>query len=148
MTEFVSTNARTFARPPGDWNISDWNSPKLWFDGSPQTMTADYILEGVTGASGHVDEPYLVMTPRPDLLLPAYYNGRNLAESYYLSIRSLELAEYRHRRSLVFARESRSGQWFVVCSQWPRLLLATHYSPLTTDRSPRASTSPVPWPPA
>lgn len=88
-TEFVSTNARTFERPPDDWNISDWNSPKLWFDGSPQTMTADYILEGATGASGHVDEPYLMMTPRPDFVLPAYYNGRNLAESFYLGIRGL-----------------------------------------------------------
>jgi uncharacterized protein (TIGR03790 family) len=89
MTEFVSTNARTFARPPNNWNISDWNSKKLWFAGSPQTMTADYILEGVTGTSGHTDEPYLAMTPRPDILLPAYYSGRNLAESYYLAIRAL-----------------------------------------------------------
>ncbi len=89
MTEYVSTNARTFNRPPQDWNISDWKSPRLWFAGSPQTMTGDYVLEGVTGASGHVDEPYLIMTPRPDLLLPAYYNGRNLAESYYLAIRGL-----------------------------------------------------------
>jgi uncharacterized protein (TIGR03790 family) len=89
MTEYVSTNARTFARPPENWEISDWNSPKLWFASSPQTMTADYIQEGVTGASGHVDEPYLIMCPRPDFLLPAYYKGRNLAESYYLAIRSL-----------------------------------------------------------
>jgi len=89
MTEYVSSDGRTFARPPENWNISDWGSPKLWFVGSPQTMTADYILEGVTGASGHVDEPYLSMCPRPDFLLPAYYNGRNLAESYYLAIRSL-----------------------------------------------------------
>jgi uncharacterized protein (TIGR03790 family) len=89
MTEFVSTNARTFARPPDNWNISDWKSEKLWFVGSPQTMTADYILEGVTGASGHTDEPYLAMTPRPEILLPAYYSGRNLAESYYLAIRAL-----------------------------------------------------------
>ncbi len=89
MTEFVSTNARTFARPPDNWNISDWKSEKLWFASSPQTMTADYILEGVTGASGHTDEPYLALTPRPELLLPAYYHGRNLAESYYLAIRGL-----------------------------------------------------------
>jgi uncharacterized protein (TIGR03790 family) len=86
MTEFVSTNARTFKRPPEDWKLSDWSSRELWFYGSPQSLTADYILEGVTGASGHVYEPYLVMTPRPDLLLPAYYQGRNLAESYYLAI--------------------------------------------------------------
>ena len=86
MTEYVSTNGRTFTRPPEGWNLSDWNSPQLWFFGSPQSLTADYLLEGVTGASGHVYEPYLTMTPRPDLLLPAYYQGRNLAESYYLAI--------------------------------------------------------------
>ncbi|HEY7338450.1 MAG TPA: TIGR03790 family protein [Bryobacteraceae bacterium] len=86
MTEYVSTDGRTFERPPENWNISDWQSRKLWFYRSPQTLTADYILEGATGASGHVYEPYLGMTPRPDLLLPAYYGGRNLAESYYLAI--------------------------------------------------------------
>ena len=89
MTEFVSTNARTFKRPPDTWNLSDWNSPKLWFFNSPQTMTADYIMEGATGVSGHVDEPYLAMTPRPEYLLPEYYKGRNLAESYYIAIRAL-----------------------------------------------------------
>jgi uncharacterized protein (TIGR03790 family) len=86
MTEFVSTNGRTFVRPPENWTLSDWNSPQFWFAGSPQTLTADYILEGATGASGHVYEPYLTMNPRPDILLPAYYKGRNLADSYYLSI--------------------------------------------------------------
>lgn len=86
MTEYVSYNARTLARPPENWNLSDWNSPKLWFAGAPQTLTMDYIHEGASGASGHVYEPYLNMTPRPDLLLPAYYKGRNLAESYYLAI--------------------------------------------------------------
>lgn len=89
MTEFVSTNARTFRRPPQNWTIGTWADKKTWFAGSPQTMTADYIHEGVTGASGHVAEPYLHLTPRPDLLLPAYWQGRNLAESYYLSIRGL-----------------------------------------------------------
>src|SRR6185437_1311647 len=89
VTEYVSTDGRTFARPPDNWNISNWNTKNLWFAGSPQTMTADYILKGATGASGHVDEPYLIMTPRPDILLPAYFNGRNLAESYYLAIRAL-----------------------------------------------------------
>ena len=88
-TEFVSTNARTFQRPPNNWNISDWKSPKLWFAGSPQSLTADYLSEGATAATGHVDEPYLAMTPHPEYLLPAYYSGRNLAESYYLSIRAL-----------------------------------------------------------
>ena len=88
-TEFVSTNARTFARPPKGWNISDWTSGPKWFADSPQTLTADYLEEGASAATGHVYEPYLAMTPRPDFLLPAYFQGRNLAESYYLSIPSL-----------------------------------------------------------
>jgi uncharacterized protein (TIGR03790 family) len=88
-SEFVSSNARTFERPPDNWNISDWNSPKLWFARSPQTLTGDLILEGATAATGHVDEPYLVLNPHPEYLLPEYYKGRNLAESYYMSIRGL-----------------------------------------------------------
>jgi len=90
MTEFVSTDGRTFERPPASWTPSDsWSNRPGFFGGSPQSLAADYILEGATGASGHVDEPYLTMTPRPDLLLPAYYHGRNLAESYYLAIPAL-----------------------------------------------------------
>jgi len=83
MTEYVSTDGRTFAHPPDNWSFSSA------FGGSPQSLTADYVHDGVTGASGHVAEPFLQFTPRPDILLPAYYRGRNLAESYYLSIRSL-----------------------------------------------------------
>ncbi len=87
MTEYVSTNGRTFARPPDSWNIGGaWGDPRSSFAGSPQTLTADYIHDGVTGASGHVYEPYLQFTPRPNILLPAYFHGRNLAESYYLAI--------------------------------------------------------------
>jgi uncharacterized protein (TIGR03790 family) len=89
MTEFVSTNARTLARPPDSWNLGTWNEKNTWFAGSPQSMTADYIHDGATGASGHVSEPYLQFTPRPDFLLPAYYQGRTLAESYYLAIPAL-----------------------------------------------------------
>lgn len=91
MTEYVSTNARTFSKPPDNWTISTWkdgDKPR-WFAGSPQTMTADYIHEGVTGTSGHIDEPYLQLTPHPDHLLPAYLHGRNLAESYYLALPGL-----------------------------------------------------------
>jgi uncharacterized protein (TIGR03790 family) len=89
-TEFVSTDARTFKKPPDSWNLgADWTTPAGLFAGSPQTMTADYLLEGATAATGHVDEPWLLQTPHPEFLLPAYYKGRNLAESYYLSIRSL-----------------------------------------------------------
>ncbi|MDZ4800365.1 MAG: TIGR03790 family protein [Bryobacteraceae bacterium] len=87
VTEYVSTDGRTFVRPPASWTVSKkWDKPSEWYLGSPQSLTADAIEDGATGASGHVWEPYLKFTPRPDILLPAYYSGRNLAESYYLAI--------------------------------------------------------------
>ena len=58
------------------------------FDLNPANVAA-LAKEGATGASGHVDEPYLIMTPRPELVLPAYYSGRNLAESFYMGIPGL-----------------------------------------------------------
>ena len=86
-TEYVSTNARTFARPPDSWNIGTWkDSPSTWFANSPQTLTADMVQGGATGASGHVYEPYLELNPRPDYLFPAYFSGRTLGESYYISM--------------------------------------------------------------
>jgi uncharacterized protein (TIGR03790 family) len=88
-TEFVSSDGRTFARPPDSWNITTWQDTAHFFAGSPQTLTADYIHEGASGCSGHVYEPYLAATPRPQYLFPAYFSGRNLAESYYLSIPGL-----------------------------------------------------------
>jgi uncharacterized protein (TIGR03790 family) len=90
-TEYVSTNGRTFRRPPAAWTFSSFRAldrPK-WWAGSPQSLAADYLEEGATGMSGHVYEPYLTAAPRPDHLFPAWLAGRNLAESYYLSIPAL-----------------------------------------------------------
>ncbi|MCU1235900.1 MAG: hypothetical protein JWP63_3867 [Candidatus Solibacter sp.] len=87
--EFVSTSARTFKRPPDNWNTTTWEDKQHWFAGSPQGLVADLIHEGATGASGNTYEPYLTGCARPDYLLPAYNQGRNLAESYYLSLMSL-----------------------------------------------------------
>jgi uncharacterized protein (TIGR03790 family) len=89
MTEYVSTNGRTFAVPPQTWNLGSWRMPWTHFEGSPQSLTSDYLEEGATGASGHVNEPYLNQCPRPEVLFPAYLAGRNLAESYWMSIPSL-----------------------------------------------------------
>lgn len=89
VTEFVSENARTLKRPPDSWNITTFSDKAHWFAGSPQTLAVDYIHEGASGCSGHVYEPYLAATPRPEYLLPAYYDGRNLAESYYVAIPGL-----------------------------------------------------------
>jgi len=85
-TEYVSTNARTFQKPPESWTISDGHDAKSNFAGTAQSLTADYIAEGASGASGHVYEPFLQFTPRPQYLLPAYFSGRNLAESFYLAL--------------------------------------------------------------
>ncbi len=88
-TEFVSFDARTFRPPPEKWEIGNWNDKRTWYGEAPQSLTADYIHEGATGASGQVFEPYLAFCPRPDLVLPAYYAGHTLAESFYVGIPGL-----------------------------------------------------------
>ncbi len=89
-TAYVSSDGRTFAKPPSAWKIGSWNDPPdQWWANSPQSLTADLLMEGATGASGHVFEPYLAFTPHPDYLFPAYYSGRNLAESFYLAMPAL-----------------------------------------------------------
>jgi uncharacterized protein (TIGR03790 family) len=89
VTEFVSSDGRTFIKPPDEWNTTTWKDKAHWYADSPQSLSADYIHEGATGASGHVAEPYLGFTPRPNLLFRAYLSGRNLAESYYMAIPGL-----------------------------------------------------------
>jgi uncharacterized protein (TIGR03790 family) len=85
-TEYVSTNARTFKRPPDSWNITNSDDGKLHFGGSGQGLSADLIHEGATGVSGNVYEPYLTGCVRPDYLLPAWMEGRNLADSFYMGM--------------------------------------------------------------
>lgn len=85
-TEYVSTSARTLKRPPDSWTYTGWQDKLHWFAGSPQGLAADLIHEGASGASGNTYEPYLTGCARPDYLLPAYFEGRNLAESFYLSM--------------------------------------------------------------
>jgi uncharacterized protein (TIGR03790 family) len=84
VTEFVSTDARTLKRPPDDWVFG--GDEKHWFGGYNQNLATDYLHEGATGSSGNVYEPNLAGCARPEYLLPAYFQGRNLAESYYLSL--------------------------------------------------------------
>ena len=87
VTEYVSTNARTFAEPPPGWNIGRWGFPSGFWRGSPQSLTADWIRAGATAATGHVYEPYLAQSPRPEELFLAYVaEGRTLAESFYRAI--------------------------------------------------------------
>lgn len=83
---FVSTDARTFREPPASWNIGKWGQQNGYYEGSPQSLIGDLIRAGVTGVAGHVAEPYLDGSSRPQILFPSYVGGFNLAESFYLSI--------------------------------------------------------------
>ena len=85
-TEFVSTGARTLKRPPDVWNYTSWKDTAHFWAGTPQGLTADFLHEGATGAAGNAYEPYLTGCARPDYVLPAYFQGRNLAESFYLGL--------------------------------------------------------------
>ncbi len=83
---FVSSDARTFKEPPPGWTTGPWTDRSKFFAGSPQSLSGDLIREGVTGVAGHVAEPYLDATIRPDILFPAYLSGFNLAEAFYLAM--------------------------------------------------------------
>ncbi len=83
---YVSTDARTFKEPPANWTLGRWDDPRTYFAGAPQSLTGDLIRQGVTGVAGHVAEPYLDATIRPDVLFPAYVSGFNLVESFYLAM--------------------------------------------------------------
>lgn len=86
---FVSTDGRTFREPPADWALANWNDKSAWFAGSPQSLAGDLIREGITGVAGHVSEPMLGHTIRPNILFPAYIAGFSLAEAFYLAMPSL-----------------------------------------------------------
>ena len=83
---FVSTDGRTFKEPPAAWRPSSDGRRESIFAGSHQSLVGDLIRAGVTGAAGHVDEPFLDATIRPEILFPAYVSGRNLAEAYYAAM--------------------------------------------------------------
>ncbi len=83
---YVSSDGRTFKQPPADWTIGPWTDRSKFFANSPQSLAGDLIREGVTGVAGHVAEPYLDATIRPNVLFPAYLSGFNLAESFYLAM--------------------------------------------------------------
>lgn len=87
VTEYVSTNGRTFLEPPPQWRFGEWRDPIAYFEGSPQSLAADWIRLGATAVSGHVYEPFIVYTPRPDMLFPAYLiEGRTMGEAFWSSI--------------------------------------------------------------
>jgi uncharacterized protein (TIGR03790 family) len=86
---FVSTDARTFREPPADWVPLEQTPRAPTFAGTRQSLIGDLIRQGVSGAAGHVAEPYLQSVVRPEALFPAYLSGFNLVESFYLAMPSL-----------------------------------------------------------
>lgn len=64
---YVSTSARSFVNPPT----------------YGQSLIADLIAEGVSGAKGYVYEPYSSSMASASILFDTYTTGYNLAESYY-----------------------------------------------------------------
>ena len=83
---FVSSDGRTFREPPAGWNVGAWSDRAGFFANSPQSLAADLIRAGITGIAGHVAEPFLDATIRPNILFPAYVSAFNLAESFYLAM--------------------------------------------------------------
>ena len=66
---YVSTSGRSFDWPPS----------------YGQSLIADILREGATGAKGYVQEPYLSAIAMPDILFERYTAGFNLAESYRMA---------------------------------------------------------------
>jgi uncharacterized protein (TIGR03790 family) len=81
---FVSSDARTMEEPPESWEVRGQD-----YAGSNQSLIGDLVRDGITGVAGHVAEPYLNATIRPDILFPAYLSGFNLVESFYLAMPAL-----------------------------------------------------------
>jgi uncharacterized protein (TIGR03790 family) len=79
---FVSTDGRSFVEPPADWLPGGTDRRAS----GTQSLTGDLIRDGITGVAGHVSEPFLDATIRPQILFPAYLAGFNLAESFYLAM--------------------------------------------------------------
>jgi uncharacterized protein (TIGR03790 family) len=68
---YVSTSGRSFDNPPS----------------YGQSLIADLVEEGVSGAKGYVYEPYSSSMAVASLLFDRYTSGYNLAESYYMASR-------------------------------------------------------------
>ncbi len=68
---YVSTSGRSFDDPPA----------------YGQSLIADLIREGVSGAKGYVYEPFATAMANPSILFDRYTSGYNLAESYFMASR-------------------------------------------------------------
>jgi Tfp pilus assembly protein PilF len=85
-SSFMSSDARTMAAPPADWQPALWSEEKAYFFGSPEALAADWLAAGLTGLAAQVAEPYLDGAVRPATLHEAWARGYTLAESFYLAM--------------------------------------------------------------
>ncbi|MEZ4648020.1 MAG: TIGR03790 family protein [Candidatus Eisenbacteria bacterium] len=85
VTTYVSSSARTFHEPKEGWEPGSSRTADP-FEGTTQSLSADWVRSGATGVAGNAYEPFLDACPRPQILFPAYLSGRSLAEAYYLAL--------------------------------------------------------------
>ena len=86
-------NASDYAKPHNTWvngSIAETyvSTSGRSFDWPPsygQSLIADILREGATGAKGYVQEPFLSAIAHPDILFERYTSGFNLAESYRMA---------------------------------------------------------------
>ena len=71
VTDYVSTNGRTFLKSGQSYG---------------QSLIADLIHDGASGAAGFVAEPFLQACVHPDILFTRYVNGYDAAEAYYMAV--------------------------------------------------------------
>jgi uncharacterized protein (TIGR03790 family) len=71
VTDYVSTNGRTFLTAGQSYG---------------QSLIADLIRLGASGAAGYVDEPFLNACVRPNLLFPRFVTGYDAIEAYYMAM--------------------------------------------------------------
>ena len=66
----------------GETAVSTGGRSFNWGTTYGQSLIADLLEDGISGVKGYVYEPYLTAVGRPDVLLPTYASGYNLAESH------------------------------------------------------------------
>ncbi len=71
VTDYVSTNGRTFLKAGQSYG---------------QSLIADLIHLGASGAAGYVDEPFLQACVHPDILFSRYVTGYDAIEAYYMAM--------------------------------------------------------------
>lgn len=85
-SSFMSSDARTWAKPADAWVPGTWEDTTTYFAGTPEALAADWLGAGLTGLGAQVAEPYLDGAFRPATLAEAWARGYTLAEAFYLAL--------------------------------------------------------------